>query len=469
MKNTVEAVRYGIETLKVSPNEMFSLIESSQGYEGSDYKRWLANEIIKVAEKDGIGFSQLLVKKLSIVSSIMENVDVSIKPRWVEYFKACIGKNAENIYSINFDEVGQLLEGIDWYNGIDLFCDKTFSDTLPELGSSYAFVAKLESDPCDKSSELVKYAKEHNIVCKNKGSLLLHRMCNYVEANQFGSEFMFAFFVNVGFLYNLENQDSIDFFLRYFHYVGVVIDSSDLLTDVSGKNKYAFVMCTPRAEEVIQNGIRLPEITCTEDYIEVSAQFKRYSRGSKFEFDYLRDTVSSGSRLGTIYMDKGNLKVVSGLEDTRSNLDDIAILNTNYREAIVFYSVWWSLRSCGFSTDIKEIITGSQDFDELYYNCLPLFLFNTDSVHSIDSDFNVEESDFAKKLIDEAEVHFSYEAKELMTVCKGFLDFCGDEAKGKSFEDIRLEASHDGLNSAYLLALSKLKEYICSLYRRLEL
>ena len=86
MKSTVEAVRYGIETLKVSPNEMFSLIESSQGYTGDDYKRWLANEIIKIAVKDGVGFSQLLVKKLAITSEIMENVDVSFKPEWLGVF-----------------------------------------------------------------------------------------------------------------------------------------------------------------------------------------------------------------------------------------------------------------------------------------------------------------------------------------------------------------------------------------------
>ena len=71
-------------------------------------------------------------------------------------------------------------------------------------------------------------------------------------------------------------------------------------------------------------------------------------------------------------------------------------------------------------------------------------------------------------LFDTALVIFSFVAKELMTVCKGFLDFCGDDAKGKTFETIRIEANHDGLNNAYLLALTKLKEYICSMYRRME-
>ena len=57
MKNTREAIRYGIETLGVTPEEFFSLIESSNGYSGDDYGRWLANEIIKIAEKDNVGYS----------------------------------------------------------------------------------------------------------------------------------------------------------------------------------------------------------------------------------------------------------------------------------------------------------------------------------------------------------------------------------------------------------------------------
>ena len=47
MRNTKDAIKYGIETLKVLPEKMFNLIESSRDYDGDDYDRWLANEIIK--------------------------------------------------------------------------------------------------------------------------------------------------------------------------------------------------------------------------------------------------------------------------------------------------------------------------------------------------------------------------------------------------------------------------------------
>ena len=72
MKNTIDAIKYGLETLKVSPKELNSLIESSKGYDGDDYKRWLANEIIKIAEKDDVGYSQLLAKWFNLIQSIIE-------------------------------------------------------------------------------------------------------------------------------------------------------------------------------------------------------------------------------------------------------------------------------------------------------------------------------------------------------------------------------------------------------------
>lgn len=462
MKNTVEAVKYGMETLKVSPNEMFSLIESSQGYSGDDYNRWLANEIIKIAEKDGIGFSQLLVKKLAITSEIMENVDVSIKPEWLSVFKKLL--KSDKVISVNFDEVGEPLEDFDWYSGVDLMFDKAFADRLPKFDSSYAFVAKLESDACDKSSELFKFAKEHNIVPKNKGSLLLLRMCNYVDACEVGDEFKFAFFVNTGFLCDNENRDVISFFLRYFNYQGFVIDSSELLTDVSHKNQYAYVVCQPRMGTESQSSFIFSERAIKDNKLVAVSTKKRYSRSSQ---SALENLPNEGSVIGELRLHNNTLKAYTVVGD--ENLGAINITDKNFKEAVVIYSVWWSLKYCGFSTDIKELLTGSQDFDELYYNCLPLFLFNSESHFSgADNVFNVQTSDFIKNELEKAEVHFSYEAKELMSVCKGFLEFCGDDAIDKTFEIIRVEANHDGLNNAYLLALSKLKEYISSMYRRME-
>ena len=105
MKYTREAIRYGIETLGVTPDELFSLIESSEGYDGDDYRRWLAARIIEVAERDGVGFTQLLVKKFAITQSLAEEYsDDGIKEEWLEYFNSVFSNF--NVFSVGIEGIG---------------------------------------------------------------------------------------------------------------------------------------------------------------------------------------------------------------------------------------------------------------------------------------------------------------------------------------------------------------------------
>ena len=118
MRKAKSAVMYGMETLRVSPDELFKLIESSQGYDGDDYNRWLAGRIIEVAEKDGVQFSQLLAKKFVIVNEILEEVsDVqSIKEEFLDIFKSTLN---DTLYSVDFEGLGEAVE-VDWFTGLDL-------------------------------------------------------------------------------------------------------------------------------------------------------------------------------------------------------------------------------------------------------------------------------------------------------------------------------------------------------------
>lgn len=136
MKVANEAIRYGIETLGVSPDEMFSLIESSNGYEGDDYKRWLASEIIKLVENSGMGYSQLLIKKFNIIQELMDEYsDSSIKEEWLSYFKSIL---SNNIFSINMEDIGTMIEDVDWFNGYDIdshnfiLSEKSYRKTFQE-------------------------------------------------------------------------------------------------------------------------------------------------------------------------------------------------------------------------------------------------------------------------------------------------------------------------------------------------
>ena len=236
MKNTKEAIKYGIKTLKVSPDEMFALIKSSDGYSGGNYKRWLANEIIKIANKEGVGYSQLLVKKFSIIQSISEEYESDgdeIKQRFYDMFSKVLG---EKIYSVGMNKVGISLDEVDWYNGIDI--DDVNSafvmGTLPAdfredfVNGEFSLFARLQCSNPPKNSDLLKDAKEYGLVCKNEGSLMLYRVCSLVEAFGYSNKFRFGFLVNSTFLYDKDNADIIKYFLSYFVYKGLIINSSDM-------------------------------------------------------------------------------------------------------------------------------------------------------------------------------------------------------------------------------------------------
>ena len=515
MKNVKEAIKYGIETLGVTPEEMFALIESSRDYIGDDYKRWLANEIIKIAEREEIGFSQLLVKKFSIIQSLAEDADTQIKPNWLEYLK---GKLPEPLYSIDFSYLGKALEDIDWFNGLDydevntFFLDENLPEEISEKLRNHediTILSRLSTDSSSKSSDLFKSAKSRNIVCKNEGSLMLYRMCTLVDALNLGKNFRFAFFTSTDFLYDNENADIIKFFLSYFNYKGFVVKSTELFTDTFISSDFAFIICTPRGlEDKTQDGFVLNDI-CLEDNKEVGLNVKRYSRSDKSLRNFILDKCKVFHNGGTNVF-KGIERIetkgilndevqedskVLGLEGALGYLNfDVAyhcwlttvpdlsakiyypIYKGNLSEVIVFYGVVKSLAEFGMPTDIHKIITGNAEYLKLLSNCLIIFLFDVNSkfctYKGIPNAFDIESSELVKSLLEKEEVYFSFEAKELLDICKGFLDYLKQEGiedtTCMTFEAIRKGSENSDLDEAYLSALKNLKDYVRVLYRKVE-
>lgn len=515
MKNVKEAIKYGIETLGVTPEEMFALIESSRDYSGDDYKRWLANEIIKIAEKEEVGFSQLLVKKFSIIQSLAEDADTQIKPNWLNYLKDIL---SEPLYSVDFSYLGNAIEDIDWFEGLDYDEVNTFftDENLPEDISDklrnheeITILSRLSSDSSSKSSELFKSAKSRNIVCKNEGSLMLYRMCTLVDALNLDKNFKFAFFTSTDFLYDSENADIIKFFLTYFNYEGFVVKSTELFADTFVSSNFAFVICTPRGlEDKTQDGFILDEIRLEEDK-KVSLSNKRYSRSSKslrnFILDkckvfhngganifkgiervetkgVLNDVIQEDSKvlglegaLGYLNFDIANHCWLTTLPDLSAKTY-YPIYKGNLNEVIVFYGVVKSLAEFGMPTDIHKIITGNTEYMKLLSNCLIIFLFDINSKFStykgIPNAFDIISSELVSHLLEKSEVYFSFEAKELLDICKGFLEYLKHEGiedtTGMTFEAIRKSTENSDLDSAYLTALKNLKDYVRALYKEVE-
>lgn len=512
MRNTREAVAYGIDTLGVTPEEFFSLIESSNGYEGDDYKRWLANEIIKIAEKDGVGYSQLLVKKFSIIQSLAEENEAVIKEEWVNKLKELVG--CEDIYSVDFSYFGTPIEDVDWFSGIDYDEVNSFfvNEELPEEVSEkirnkndVAIVTKLSNTLAGKNSDMFKSAKDYNIVCKNEGSLMLYRMCSMVEAFNSGKEFRFGFFTDVNFLTDSENADIIKYFLNYFKCEGIVIKSSELLSNTYISSRFAFVVCTPRlAEEEVQDGLLLDEVELEYGDMKVLKQGRRYTRSGYSMLEKIRKGTPEMNDLVPCEGELGFEPKVKGIEDALGYLnigvtqeiwltchpdgrakEYIPITEKNLEDVIIYFAVTKSLSNFGFSNGISEVVDGNAEYYKLLYNCVPLFLFDIDSKfcdygtvaygehqYRVNNRFDIETSEIVEKLLEKGEVYFSFEAKELLTICKGFLNYLKNDLKqtviGLTFKDVRLEADYPDLNEAYITALTNLKDYIKTLYRKIE-
>lgn len=513
MKNTREAVRYGIETLGVSPDKMFALIESSNGYQGEDYGRWLASEIIKIAEKEGMGFSQLLVKKFAIIQSLIEEyADNSIKEEWVSVLESMIGGE---IYSVGIEGIGNALEDVDWFNGLDYDSENSefVKERLPEdvrdailANEKVSFFCKLSSDQPNKNDELWKQAKSAGVVCKTEGALMLYRFCSLITAFEECTENLhFAVLTSTGFLTDRENAPIWRYFLSYFKYkYGCVIEASELLNDAYTGGEYVFLMCEPRVlGDDLQDGVLLKKARLVGESVEYLDPVKRYTKSERDMLSYLVSRKEKLQDNVPVIGQDGNLKAGLGVEnalgylqyDKARNLtvsaqpvegkNNLPITEANFFDVAVYYAVTKSLERFGFSKSITEVVSGSPEYTELLYNCIPLFLLDTDNkacdmgvlryngnITRASNGLSIISSEYIKSVLEKGEIYYSFEAKELLGLCKGYLEFLNTQpdysAVGKTFEDVRLESNHPELNKQYLQALTNIKDYISMLYRKIE-
>lgn len=480
MRNTKDAIKYGIETLNVSPEKMFNLIESSRDYSGESYSRWLANEIIKIAEKDGIGYSQLLVKKFSIIQSILKECSSEsvMSEYWKNRFVSEIG--CKDLYTVDMPEgIGTSLDSVDWFNGIDYdsenseFTMVSFSGSFVDKflsESGVGLFVNLNSEPVDKSCDLcseLKFYKE--VSCKNTGALMLYRLCCMTSAfSDSLSKFRVAFLCPVSFLYDSENSGILSYFLQFFKYRGYVV-SSDLLYPSSYMGtKFAFVICDLRgSKDFVQDGFCLEELvkgSNGNNYVRKPAL--RYSRSSVSMLDELSFSYTKEERAIGYLCDRYGEVWISSSESESC----IPITKSNITRIVAFYGVYVSKRFYGFSGTIPCIVDGSERFMELFYNCFPLFLYDVNSKFVGGGGFDILNSKFVESVLEKGQLYFGYEAKELLDVCRCYFDKAGIGVYecGLGFSDVRKNKNDVDLDNQYMSALRNLKDYICTLYRKIE-
>lgn len=516
MKNTLDAIRYGLETLDVTPKELFSLIESSNRYDGDDYKRWLANEIIKIAEKDEVGYSQLLAKWFNLIYSIIEEYsNASIKE---SYKRKLFEYNGTNVYTLGIsdEEYGIELTDIDWGTKVDLPYNYDFINTLPEglrddLTNNKGVTLFVKFNPKEsfkKNSDIVLDGKINGVSIKNFDAMIMYRVCSLVRAlDDMGTNFKFVFITDTKFLYDVENSDVIKYFLSYFKYNGFVVNSKDLYEGSYTSEEYAICECILRGiDDEIQDGFVLHKTINSGNDFTISSVCKRYSQGSNMLEALLNKYNSTNYDVNVPMLDRDN-KVVGvckglknaygylckGISDrsavlTCYPLKDtkyIAITKENLYSVISYYGVTRSMDNSGMFLDILEIIDGHPDYKNLVSNCVPIFLFDINSrfcdigvvKNKIGKDiklvnkFDIFSSELVKKLIDSSSIYFSYEAKELMSSCMELLKLYkkefGDSFEGLTFEGIRKDLNNAEVNKNYLNALSRCKDYISSIYKQM--
>lgn len=472
MKKTKSAVKYGMEVLKLTPDELFKLIESSQNYDGSDYSRWLADKIIKVAEKEGILFSQLLVKKFNIINEIVEEVTSTddIRSEFLEIFGNILG---EGVYSVNFPSMGVSLDDVDWFNGIDLDSENSFftKEKLPlEVKNkivedeTLSLVIRLGIDSPDKKSDLFLDAKRNGIGITSKGALMLYRMCSLASTYPL-SKFKLGVYAPVKFFYDEANLGIINYMLSYYKVaLGFSMKSIELSINSINAGDMAFISLIPRdggIEEddgITLNSIILDSNSC-RGYQELG--IKRYSRSRNTMLDKIireSEAYISEPELGYLNIN-GTMSISSKPEEGKKN---IKIVEKNLKDIIAYYGVSVSREiSWGYSTDLACFIDGRVGYEELLYNCLPLFLF--DYKVFLGGSLSLD-SEIIANLLDIGTPYFSFEAKELYNLCKDYYE--ENESRGYSFKELLSMDGHEDFLRLYESKLSSLKEFINTLSKK---
>lgn len=503
MKKAKSAIKYGMETLKLSPDELFKLIESSKGYDGEDYSRWLAGKIIEVAEADGVQFSQLLVKKFNIVNELLEEVSENsvVRDEFLDIFKSALHKD---LYSVDFDGLGEVLD-IDWYNGLDVDTENSFfvMEKLPvEIrekileNEKFSLLCRLSLDDANKKTDLFADAKYQGVQLFSKGAMLLYRLCNMVSVFNI-SNMKIGIIVPVKFFYDEENKGIIDFTLSHFKICeGLSIKSVEMSSDAFNAGDMAFITLQQKVDDDDeQDGIVLTSITLDDTelsgYREVDS--KRYSKSSQYMLN--RITERSVELVDDVPVIDGSGKVVGvgkGLSDALGYLNingsislstlpevdkqNIAITRDNIKDIIAYYGVTVAREvEWGYSNDIHCLMDGRVGYEELLYNCLPLFLFDYNTILKAYGSFNVDGNEYTvqnrldvlnssviAELLDIGVPYFTFEAKELFNICKDFIEFTKEKEgiDDKSFQELRERSDNSDLNNLYEVRLSNLKELI---------
>ena len=162
---------------------------------------------------------------------------------------------------------------------------------------------------------------------------------------------------------------------------------------------------------------------------------------------------------------------------------NIAITKDNLKDVVAYFGVTVAReQDWGYTSDIPCLIDGRVGYDELLYNCFPLFLFdyNVEFMNfgeielsdgeklEVNNKFDVPESDVVESILDIGTPYFSFEAKELFNICKEYIEYSKENigVMGKSFKQLREMSDNADFNNLYETKLANLREYVNNLSKK---
>lgn len=188
VKTFSEAVGYVLQATKQTPSRLLKTLETSEGYSGKDYNRWLAAQLITLAEEAEITFTQLLADWPKLVIDAMES-----SPRGEmtsEGRSLVFPTNGDDFVLVPYEKVF-LEEGVgdeeEWVTGpIDIQGMYEFSDSLgiDSEAAELNIVSYLpQNDKETGNFPLRVLAKEQGIRPSSNGEYLLMRFLNIAKTH----------------------------------------------------------------------------------------------------------------------------------------------------------------------------------------------------------------------------------------------------------------------------------------------
>lgn len=456
MKKTIEAVNYCLNALGVTPDSFFHLLETSKDYKGDSYEQFLAKKVIEIADSEGIAYSELLISKVHILTSILENAETGFSELVINYLdKYREGRPAYDFSSLGYSEADVTsLEDFDWLNNVNILDDSLQENAFPDS----FYLAMLDNKSAGKSS-ITAEAKNWRIPVRSLGGALMFRlllMSQYADLKNS----RFVFMADSDFF--RDNKEITQVFMNNFKLVdasylsrmaaipsefsgGLSLftvweyseePSEDFLTSITAytmDNKDEPKLFYSDSEELMAE--YLYSITNSDDLVELETIDADYHISGKVRLP--KSTLGYMSVNGSVHISP--LPYVDSRFDIPITLDNLEDIITYYGSTLACEGHW------GYGNGLTRLLTGCDGYMRLVASCLPLFLMSPNTLFLGGEVSNSEgnsrgynnlfalDSDLVTKLHEKYLPYMSIESKLFWDLCISFYNAKSKEPKYKDF------------------------------------